>query len=206
MDKLPQSRKEKAVITRNKIYSAAEQLFLERGFDSVNIDDIVKLAGVAKGSFYVHFQSKDILIATLISDYVGRLDGRYQGFLDSLPEEMPIEEVFLAVVGEIAHVLSKDIGCDIMKLIYKIQLGNDGNNQDMISYNRGLYKILYGVIKRGCETGVFRSDIPMEDIVKQIVVAYRGLTFEWCLRYPNFHLKERAMEHFRLFLKGILAG
>ena len=64
------SRREQAAATKQKIYASAEQLFLRHGFDAVNIDDIVKHAGVAKGSFYVHFESKNLLIATMINHYV----------------------------------------------------------------------------------------------------------------------------------------
>lgn len=55
-------RKEKAAETKNKIYKCAEQLFAKYGFYNVSIDDIVEHAGVAKGRFYVHFESKNSLV------------------------------------------------------------------------------------------------------------------------------------------------
>lgn len=203
VEKEMSSRKIKAEETRRKIYLSAEQLFNENGFEAVSIDDIVKKAGVAKGSFYVHYESKETLIAALIGDFVGRVDGEYQSYLDSLPLDMPLPEVFLAVIEKIADVLTEGIGRENMRLVYRIQLGNGIKTDAMISYNRGLYQVLHDILLRGVEQGVFRVSIPVEEMVKQSVVAFRGLTFEWCIRYPDFDLKEQAVQHFRILLKGI---
>jgi AcrR family transcriptional regulator len=47
---------------------AAEQLFLARGIEDVSIDDITRAAGVAKGSFYRYFPSKEALVRSLLAD------------------------------------------------------------------------------------------------------------------------------------------
>jgi AcrR family transcriptional regulator len=46
---------------------AGLRLFLERGIESVRIDDIVDAAGVAKGSFYRYFADKTALVETLFA-------------------------------------------------------------------------------------------------------------------------------------------
>ena len=49
------------------------QLFEKYGLEKVNVDSIVEMAGVSKVSFYVHFDSKNSLIAALITDYVNKV-------------------------------------------------------------------------------------------------------------------------------------
>jgi AcrR family transcriptional regulator len=49
------------------LLSAAEELFLERGIGDVSIDDITHGAGVAKGSFYRYFPSKEALVRALLA-------------------------------------------------------------------------------------------------------------------------------------------
>ena len=44
------------------IKKAAQHLFETRGFAATTVDDIVSRAGVAKGAFYHHFESKEILL------------------------------------------------------------------------------------------------------------------------------------------------
>ncbi len=48
--------------TREKLVSAAMELFARNGFDKTTVDEIVAKAGVAKGTFYLYFRSKDDLI------------------------------------------------------------------------------------------------------------------------------------------------
>jgi TetR/AcrR family transcriptional repressor of nem operon len=56
--------KKQAAENRQSIINAAGQLFRERGFDGVGLDDIMKTAGFTHGGFYNHFSSKEMLTAT----------------------------------------------------------------------------------------------------------------------------------------------
>lgn len=50
---------------RNEIMEAALELFLERGAEGTAVTDIVRSVGVAQGTFYYHFDSKDSLLDAL---------------------------------------------------------------------------------------------------------------------------------------------
>jgi len=52
--------------TREALFTRALELFDERGYDAVGIDDIVRESGVARGTFYFHFPKKDDLLIELI--------------------------------------------------------------------------------------------------------------------------------------------
>lgn len=56
---------------RELIIAAARNLFAQRRFDEVSVPEIVKLAGVAQGTFYRYFPSKNALIDGL-SEELGR--------------------------------------------------------------------------------------------------------------------------------------
>ena len=62
MDKIAQKKNEKY----QNFISAAFELFEHDGVSGVSIDDIVKKAGVAKGTFYLYFKDKFDLISKLI--------------------------------------------------------------------------------------------------------------------------------------------
>jgi len=51
---------------RERILSAAIQLFYERGFQAVGLDQVVAQAGVTKTTFYKHFESKDALMLAAV--------------------------------------------------------------------------------------------------------------------------------------------
>lgn len=55
--------------TRNKILDTAEAMILEQGFSATSIDKLVAQAGVTKGSFFHHFESKSVLAHTLVERF-----------------------------------------------------------------------------------------------------------------------------------------
>lgn len=58
-------KKKKSV--KDRIVSAAWELFYEKGYDSTTVDDIIRLSDTSKGSFYYYFDGKDALLNTLSS-------------------------------------------------------------------------------------------------------------------------------------------
>lgn len=59
--------------TRDSIVDAAVALIADRGFSATSVDDIAAAAGVAKGSIYYNFGSKNALFEAVIVEGVGRL-------------------------------------------------------------------------------------------------------------------------------------
>ncbi len=54
--------------TRERIVNVAIKLFADKGFDKATVDEIVARAGVAKGTFYLYFKSKEDLIKEIAFD------------------------------------------------------------------------------------------------------------------------------------------
>lgn len=52
--------------TLDLIHSAAMQEFLEKGFKSASLRNIVKTAGVTTGAFYGYYRSKEELFSALV--------------------------------------------------------------------------------------------------------------------------------------------
>ena len=107
-------RKQQAAATREKLYLSAERLCQAHNFSDLSVDAIVEAAGVSKGTFYVHFESKDALLAALLADYVNRVDLDYQAYAASLPPHTPAAEKLLALIAKIADTLEHAIGRDKM--------------------------------------------------------------------------------------------
>src|ERR1700761_943154 len=59
------ARQIRADDTRARLFAAAVELFEARGYHDTTIAAIVKRAGVAKGTFFVHFATKDAVITEL---------------------------------------------------------------------------------------------------------------------------------------------
>ena len=97
---------------RQQILDGAKQCFLAQGFDGASMNDIVKAAGVSKGTVYAYFPSKEKLFEALI--FRDRRNQAEQIVViddDSLPIEV--------VLGQLAR-----------------RLGNLNNNSETIAYLR----------------------------------------------------------------------
>jgi len=66
---------------------AAERLFLDKGIAATSVDEIVAAAGVAKGTFYVHFESKEQLLIALQQRFVTGFHGAIQAAMDRRPPD-----------------------------------------------------------------------------------------------------------------------
>ncbi|HWR56715.1 MAG TPA: TetR/AcrR family transcriptional regulator [Negativicutes bacterium] len=196
-------RKEQGEATKKKIYETAQRLFIENGIDNVSIDDIVTAVGIARGTFYVHFESKDALISALLSSRAVTVDADYEAFLETLPEDISSYDVLFVLVGKICDVIEQGIGYETIKTVYKVQLTSAPHAQDASGYDRTVYRLLADVLRKGVSRGEFRALLPVDELSKHLVLALRGMTYEWCIRYPDFNLKEQALEHFKILLDGI---
>jgi AcrR family transcriptional regulator len=71
------TRREQKAATRAAVKAAARGCFAETGYSGTNIADIARAAGVAHGTFYVHFPNKDAVLDELLEEFndafVGRL-------------------------------------------------------------------------------------------------------------------------------------
>jgi len=189
--------------TRRRIYESADYLIRKHGVDNVSVDSIVKHAGVSKGTFYIYFESKYSLIAELITNVVSELDLDYESYIKALPDNTAASDILIKLVGIIADIISNTVGYDLMKKVYEASLAGSINSDILLGHNRDLYKTFSNVIRMGIEKAEFKPDIDIDSMTNHLVLAIRGFTFEWCIRYPHFNYREQVLEHFEILLHGI---
>ena len=100
--KLPKTKRGRQ--TREKLLQAAEVEFGERGFHDAAISEITRRAGVALGTFYVYFESKEEIFRALVA-YMNQLtrqwiSERVAGSPDRLTAEQMGVEAFMEFVRE----------------------------------------------------------------------------------------------------------
>lgn len=77
LQKKPQAagkRERNRIQNRNAILHAARECFREQGYDNSTIRDIVRRTGLAAGTFYNYFSSKQDIFASLLTDFLGKLN------------------------------------------------------------------------------------------------------------------------------------
>lgn len=70
---MPDERESRKERKRQSLLAAAYGLFTEKGVAKTSVDEIVRRANVAKGTFYLYFQDKDQLLQQLVYDISARV-------------------------------------------------------------------------------------------------------------------------------------
>lgn len=66
-------KKEPKFVHREKIASAAQRLFMEKGIEAASMDDIAKAAGYSKATLYVYFKNKEEIVGILVLESMKKL-------------------------------------------------------------------------------------------------------------------------------------
>jgi AcrR family transcriptional regulator len=94
---------------RDRILTAARALFAERRFDEVSVPEIVKLAGVAQGTFYRYFTSKNALVDGLTMELgqavVGKIKPIFETNRPFVKQLEPILRTALETTSQFQDVL-----------------------------------------------------------------------------------------------------
>lgn len=133
---------------RDSLLDAAFQLFLENGFHKTSISDIVKRAGVAKGTFYLYFTDKFDLRDKLISHKGAQiLSKAYQALLAQPP--MGFEEQIIFFTDHILNQFNED--------------------KSMVSF---LSKHLsWAYLKTSLKNAPLEGDVDVEEIFRKLIYA-----------------------------------
>jgi AcrR family transcriptional regulator len=85
VEKSARPRTKPPEVRREELLDAAEQLFLAQGVAATSVDAIVAGAGVAKGTFYLYFQSKEQLLSALQQRFIDDVCTGLQAAVDKCP-------------------------------------------------------------------------------------------------------------------------
>ena len=92
-------------LTRQRVYAAALAEFKRTGLADADVGDIAAAAGVARGTFYFHFPTKEHVLAELERHEEARLVGQLSKFLAEL-EKQPGPGFLPAALGEVVRLLT----------------------------------------------------------------------------------------------------
>lgn len=161
----------KAEERRNEILDAADELFGQKGFDGTSTNDILEKVGIARGTLYYHFKSKEDIMNALIERYNTNLLGAAQ--VIAADKSIPVNERIIRVVMSLN--ISDENGQEIMEHIHKPQNALMHQKIQKVIMN-DVPPILAGIICESIEQGLFNTPFPYECM--EMVVAYTNTVFD----------------------------
>ncbi len=166
--------------TRVQILDAARQLIIRQGYDATGVSEICKAAGVSKGAFYYHFESKHQLFLTLLSEWLSSLDTSFASIHDSTNTVMEQFEKMAGASDMIFHTLENPIPTF---LAFWSKAYQDPNTwQETIQPFRHYQHGFEALLDQGKQSGSLNTDISSIDGSRILVgmaigIILQGLIF-----------------------------
>jgi TetR/AcrR family fatty acid metabolism transcriptional regulator len=185
------------------ILLAAEAVFMEKGYHDASMDDIAARVGVAKGTVYLHFPSKqDLVFALFEREMELFLNTVIQSATSSLPVRARLERILYHVYGElpgqrIQLLLSLSSSMDVRKnfLERKEQLRN---RMDEISIR------ISALFEEGKEAGEFETSLPTAVMVSAFFGLLSPHAYQRLLNTKQLSPEELATHLGRIYFQGIV--
>lgn len=140
VSKQPQDR-------RRDLLEAALHAFDQVGVDSTTVADITERAGVAKGTFYLYFDSKDHILAELWQRYLAGFQHRAAPLLEDASRPWP-ERITAVVTELVQHALAH---AQLHRVIYRA--ANARALQMCRQANDAVIAVLADAVRRGAAAG-----------------------------------------------------
>ena len=171
-------RQKSAIETKRKLISAGLELIKEKGFNAINVEDITKKAGVAKGTFYVYFKRKEDIVMEISRTPFGEI-------ADEL-EQMENAELFEKLGHYFRRFMEKVEFCGIQVCREWIRNVIDPNNVPETMDSKKWfydYEMLESILKNSKE---LKKDAPIELLTHIIVSELYGMMLCWCMSDGKF--------------------
>ena len=151
------SRK-KSDARRAALLDAARQVFSQKGYHPATVDDITKVAGVAKGTFYLYFSEKRTVFYDLMLQFFDLVTSVGM----SVSRDVKTKKEYFTRIETAASRLSElfQNNRDLVRLSYRESMGMDERLEKMVrDFYRSMARVEADNIRLGMELGLFRRDI-----------------------------------------------
>jgi TetR/AcrR family fatty acid metabolism transcriptional regulator len=185
---------------REAILRAATKVFAGKGYFNSKVADIAKEAGIADGTVYLYFNSKDEILHSVF-------DRAMAEFIAEGKKELTQFERAEDKLRRIAQLHLEKLGADReMAVVFQVELR--GSTKFMEEFSAAGFAeyldIIRQTIEQGQAEGVFRKDLKPITCAKILYGALDEMVTNWILSRKSYPLAPMADEVLKIFFGGVL--
>ena len=182
-----------------QIIDAAVRVFARNGYYHSRVSDIAREAGIASGTIYLYFKTKDDILVTLFRekmvDWVAHARREISGEPDALAKIRRLVALHFQVLEtdpDLAEVVQVEL-----RQGHKFFRGASAH--EVSSY----FALITSVLDEGMQAGLIRRDVPTKIATKMLFGAMDQLATSWVLGKRTYRLTDAADAVAAIFLKGV---
>lgn len=162
---------------RNEILDAAELLFGTKGYARTTVNDILQETGIAKGTLYYYYQSKEEIMNALVERFISHGLAAAQAIAAN-PDLHPYEKIRRIISAQNQDIPRKE---PIIEQLHRIN-NAEMHQKSLVETVLKLTPVLTEVVEEGIRKGVFHTSTPKE-VVEFLLVSSQFLfdkgIFQW---------------------------
>jgi AcrR family transcriptional regulator len=182
---------------REKIIAAAAKFFGEKGYHNTTTAEIAEAAGVAAGTIYIYFSSKEDLLVAVFEEFLERHVTRLREGVDK--EVGPEAKLRRLIVLGLALMEENPDSARI----FLSQLRQSTTMIKMVAKrsSRAYRSIIEAILEEGIRSGIFR---PMDAraVATMVFGAFQNLVLDWVADDCSYRLTGLADEATTYILRG----
>ena len=163
---------EKSHISKLRLMHAAHDLFVERGYTDVSVNDICEKAGLTKGAFYHHFSGKEALYRQLL---VPNLDDYIQAHFTDESDATPLAR--LRQLAGCVFDVSKSMGRELTAQDFIRMLSCQAS--DIYGTDRLYTRLLTEALQDGLDQGMIQTGLDIEGNIMLFACLMSGFLVRW---------------------------
>lgn len=185
--------------TRARILEAAVKQFSIHGYNQASVDNICEQAGVSKGAFYHHFQTKQDVFLALLDGWLQTFDQAIEASKDR-----PVPETFQMMTEYFPYIFESASDNLPMFLEFLLQASREEKVwQASIAPYRRYHKHFASLIKKGIAEGSF-VEVDPNLAARLIVSAAMGLLLQSLLDPQGAKWEKVARETVQLMMRSLV--
>jgi TetR/AcrR family fatty acid metabolism transcriptional regulator len=163
---------------RRRIIDAAVDVFADKGFFGARVSEIAERAGVADGTIYLYFKSKDEILISLFEEKMAEILER---FVNMLSEVHDTEEKMRRYIIEHLTLVAEQ---PRLMQVLTVELRQSARfMKDYAPHAFAKYLALVGsILEEGQKKGVFRKNLDPSIFRRALFGAIDEISLEWVLR------------------------
>jgi TetR/AcrR family fatty acid metabolism transcriptional regulator len=184
-----------------QIIDAAVRVFARKGYHHSRVSDVAREAGIAAGTIYLYFKTKDDILVTLFREKMTR-------FVASLRKAIADEPDAVRKLRRLVrlHFEMLEANPDLAEVVQVEQrqgpkFFRGASSQEIAAY----FALIASVIEEGVARGQFRQDLPVKTATKVLFGAMDQMATSWVLGKRGYRLADTADAVADMVLGGFAA-